>query len=47
MIHKVKGIGETGRGVYKRAEDRGLCELGGPGKLLEETGLALGLKDPG
>lgn len=24
MIYKRKGIGKTGRGMYKRAEDRGL-----------------------
>lgn len=28
MIHKMKGIGKTGRGMYKRAEDRPLSEEG-------------------
>lgn len=46
MLHKMKGLGKTGRRVYKRAEHRGLCELGGPGNL-EEAGFALGLKDTG
>lgn len=27
-MHKVKGVGKTGRGMYKRAEDRPLSEEG-------------------